>query len=126
VYSRPSQLFINKILYIRVQCKQGRAGGVGVGGGGGGGGHFAWWPQGGSAGFFYKKKIKCMFGVYDQCRYRQDSDGGEEAQNKCVRCMQWWCCGCGTRIPSNLGGILSGPREVNSAFYYEFGLYCLS
>ena len=31
---------------------------------------------------------------------------GVEVQNKCVRCMQWWCCGCGTRRPSNLGGIL--------------------
>ena len=31
----------------------------------------------------------------------QDSDGGGEAQRKCVRCMQGVCGGFGTRRPSN-------------------------
>ena len=47
-----------------------------------------------------------------QSQGRQDSDGGEEAQNKCVRCMQWWCCGCGLVAWSHFVRGLEGAAQL--------------
>ena len=41
----------------------------------------------------------------------QDSDGGGEAQRKCVRCMQGVCGGFGTRRPSNQEAFSRGGLE---------------
>ena len=49
----------------------------------------------------------------------QDSEGGGVVKNKCVCCMQWWCCGCGTRRPSNLEAFCKRPRGGHSAFYFQ-------
>ena len=48
----------------------------------------------------------------------QDSDGGGEAQRKCVRCMQGLRGGFGTRRPSNQEAFCKRPRGGRSAFYY--------
>ena len=45
-------------------------------------------------------------------RKEEDSDGGEEAQNKCVCCMQWFCCGCGLVAWSHLVRGLEGAAQL--------------
>ena len=58
-----------------------------------------------------------MFGLYDQSRYMQDSDGGRKHRT-CVRCMQGVCGGFCTRRPSNQEAFCKRPRGGRSAFYY--------
>jgi hypothetical protein len=53
--------------------------------------------------------------------------GGGAAANKCVRCMQWWCCGCGTRRPSSLEAFCKGLEGATQRFIiklaYKWGLW---